>query len=989
MKKVFLLITTFLSCLHLFSNSFQDSFLKDFISKSWSAQDGLPGNTVTDLMQSSDGYIYFGTYSGLVKFDGLSFTLINQSYNQKYSFRSTRSVIQDTNKNIWVGSNDEGVFCLKENGEVVSFSTENGLTNNSIRALCEDFNHNIWVGTASGINVISPNFEIIQLKGFDSIPENNIFIVNQMYCDTAGRIWILSLTEKSAYLYSENKFERYTNITSIEDPIITTVNQDASGAFWFGVAPYYAVRVFGDTEEVYDLSAQGHKGSYVNCIYQDKEKNIWFGMDSGITILHDGKYSYLDKSTGLADDGITKIFQDSEKNIWIATDRGGLQKLSYGKFQTTKMDTTVNAIAQDLGRGVTWIAADNGLYCYKNGMFITNELTKICQGIRLRHVSIAKDGSVLISAYEKLGQIKYTPDGILHNWTQDDGLAGNRVRVAEEFSNGDLYVGTTSGLSIISADGKITNITKSEELHNDYIMCFHEAKDGTIWVGTDGGGIFILKDKQIIKTYTKEDNLAGNVIFKISNLRDDELWICTGTGLSIYKNGEISSFKNVNGLGFDSVFQAILDYTEKVWFTCNQGIFSLKLSEIDDVLNGTKNYINPKFFTKQDGINSGGVTSTSLSMKDNIGRIWFTLIDGFTIFDPVRNESNNSAPKIIIEDILVDSEKVEASNNTIILPPESKRLIIKYSGISFISPEQITFKTKLDGFENNYSEWSNLRIATYTNLKPGTYLFNVTAQNGDEIKSTKVAQLKIIKKPFFYQRPVFIISLFALIIGLAILVIKLRFNQLKRQKQETEKMSLEVIQALVGTIDAKDTYTNGHSIRVAQYSKMISKALGDSEEEQKRVYYAALLHDIGKIGIPDTIINKPSELTEAEYDIIKTHPDIGSQILKSISTMKEISVGARWHHEHFDGSGYPDKLKGSDIPKIARIIGVADAYDAMTSNRSYRKYLPQAKVRQELVDNRGTQFDETIANIMIKIIDEDTDYQLHEQLNSVKQAKRN
>ena len=145
MKKVFFLITTFLSCLHLFSNSFQDSFLKDFISKSWNAQDGLPGNTVTDLMQSSDGYIYFGTYSGLVKFDGLSFTLINQSYNQKYSFRSTRSVIQDTNKNIWVGSNDEGVFCLKENGEVVSFSTENGLTNNSIRALCEDFNHNIWV----------------------------------------------------------------------------------------------------------------------------------------------------------------------------------------------------------------------------------------------------------------------------------------------------------------------------------------------------------------------------------------------------------------------------------------------------------------------------------------------------------------------------------------------------------------------------------------------------------------------------------------------------------------------------------------------------------------------------------------------------------------------------------------------------------------------------------------------------------------------------
>ena len=159
---------------------------------------------------------------------------------------------------------------------------------------------------------------------------------------------------------------------------------------------------------------------------------------------------------------------------------------------------------------------------------------------------------------------------------------------------------------------------------------------------------------------------------------------------------------------------------------------------------------------------------------------------------------------------------------------------------------------------------------------------------------------------------------------------------------------------------------------------MISKALGDSEEEQKRVYYSALLHDIGKIGIPDTIINKPAALTKEEYDIVKTHPEIGSQILRSITTMKEISVGARWHHEQFDGSGYPDKLKGEDIPKIARIIGVADAYDAMTSNRSYRKYLPQDKVRKEFEENKSSQFDSKMAEIMIKIIDEDTDYLLHE-----------
>ena len=979
MKKILLSVLS-LAFLHLnlFALNNQDSFFKDYISRSWNAQDGIPGNTITDIVQSSDGYIYFGTYGGLVRFDGLNFTVMNQAYNNDFSFRSTRSVIQDKRGNLWVGSNDEGVFCIKENGEVISFSTENGLTNNSVRSICEDFENNIWVGTASGINVISKDFKIIKPKGFDTIPENNIFIVNQMYCDTAGRVWILSLTEKSTYIYSENKFEKYSNITSIENPIITTMNQDATGAFWFGVAPHYAVRFFGDEETVYDLSTENHKGSYLNCIFQDKEKNLWFGMDSGITILHDGKFSYINKSSGLADDGVTKIYQDSEKNIWIATDRGGLQKLSNGKFQTTKMSTTINAIAQDLYRGVTWLAGDNGLFCYKNGQFIENDLTQLCKNVRIRHVSVTSEGAVLVSTYEKLGQLKYNLDGTLESWTTENGLVGSRVRVAEQFSNGDIYVGTTSGLSIISPDGTITNITKNEEIQNDYIMCIHEDKDGFVWVGTDGGGIFVLKDKQVVKIITKDDNLSGNVIFKILNLRDDELWICTGTGLSIYKNDQIFSFSSVSGLGYDSVFQVIPDYTQKIWFTTNQGIFNLKLSEIDEVMAGTKNYVNPKFFTRQDGIDSGGVTSTSLSMKDNLGRIWFTLIDGFTIFDPVRNESNNSAPKITIQEVLLDSEKTTFKDNTVILEPSVKRLRINYTGISFISPEQITFKTKLEGFEKDYSEWTNLRIATYTNLEPGTYKFNVVAQNGDEIQSKNVAQLKIIKKPYFYQRPSFMISVLAIVIGVVILIIKMRFDRLNRQKQETEKMSIEVIQALVGTIDAKDKYTNGHSIRVAQYSKMISKALGDSEEEQKRDYYSALLHDIGKMGIPDTIINKPAALTKEEYDIVKTHPEIGSQILRSITTMKEISVGARWHHEHFDGSGYPDKLKGEDIPKIARIIGVADAYDAMTSNRSYRKYLPQEKVRKEFEENKSSQFDSKMAEIMIKIIDEDTDYLLHE-----------
>ena len=197
-------------------------------------------------------------------------------------------------------------------------------------------------------------------------------------------------------------------------------------------------------------------------------------------------------------------------------------------------------------------------------------------------------------------------------------------------------------------------------------------------------------------------------------------------------------------------------------------------------------------------------------------------------------------------------------------------------------------------------------------------------------------------------------------------------------KNETKNLSVEVMEALANTIDAKDKYTNGHSIRVAKYSRMISAKMGLDEETCENIYYMGLLHDIGKIGVPNEIINKPSRLNDEEYEIIKTHPVIGYEILSKIKSKPELLKGARWHHERFDGKGYPDGLSGEDIPLEARIIAVADAYDAMTSNRSYRKYLPQDVVREEIKKNLGTQFDSEIAKYMLELIDEDTEYNLHE-----------
>lgn len=198
------------------------------------------------------------------------------------------------------------------------------------------------------------------------------------------------------------------------------------------------------------------------------------------------------------------------------------------------------------------------------------------------------------------------------------------------------------------------------------------------------------------------------------------------------------------------------------------------------------------------------------------------------------------------------------------------------------------------------------------------------------------------------------------------------------EKERVERMSLQMVRTLANTIDAKDSYTNGHSTRVAKYSVMIAKRMGYEGEKLALLEYSALLHDIGKIGIPNEIINKPSRLTDKEYEVIKTHPGIGGKILQEISEIPDIAIGAYYHHERFDGRGYPDKLVGLEIPEIARIIGVADAYDAMTSNRSYRDLLPQEIARVEIEKGKGTQFDPDIADVMLQLIDEDKEYTMHE-----------
>ena len=283
----------------------------------------------------------------------------------------------------------------------------------------------------------------------------------------------------------------------------------------------------------------------------------------------------------------------------------------------------------------------------------------------------------------------------------------------------------------------------------------------------------------------------------------------------------------------------------------------------------------------------------------------------------------------------------------------------------------------MDGFElmrtlRRQSKFRDLPIIMLTNDQTQKAEAAVVMAGGTDI----------IRKPFI---PIIVVKKVEQVLEMEYLHRNLT-QEVHRQTQlaeerlaASERLFEETVMTLAKTIDAKDAYTRGHSQRVAAYSRQIAEKLGWLEEEQRKIYFMGLLHDIGKIGVSEAIINKTTRLTDVEYGQIKQHTVIGSEILELIAEFPELAVGARSHHERYDGKGYPDGFAGSQIPVYARVIAVADAYDAMTSRRSYRDVLPQDVVRSEIVKGRGTQFDPQFADIMLQIIDEDNEYLLHER----------
>ena len=234
----------------------------------------------------------------------------------------------------------------------------------------------------------------------------------------------------------------------------------------------------------------------------------------------------------------------------------------------------------------------------------------------------------------------------------------------------------------------------------------------------------------------------------------------------------------------------------------------------------------------------------------------------------------------------------------------------------------------------------------------------------NEVKGLNMGAVDFVRKPFI---PEVMINRINHILQLTELMNDFE-KKVEEKTAQIEQISFATIATIASMIEAKDSYTKGHSVRVSEYSARLAKKIGWSDQEVQNLKYIALLHDIGKIGIPDSVLNKPGKLSEIEFDIIKSHTTIGADILKDIETIPGVFVGAKYHHERYDGKGYPNNLVGEEIPEIARIICIADAFDAMNSKRVYRDNLSIEKICEQLEKNKGTQFDPYLAEQFLELI---------------------
>ncbi|MBQ6633430.1 MAG: HD domain-containing protein [Ruminococcus sp.] len=948
----------------------QTSEYDSYIQTLYSKAEGLECGEANDIAQTEDGVLWIGSYAGLYRYAGKEFTM-----SKEYStVKNVNRLYVDNEDRLWIGTNDNGLAVAKDEKVVATLDEKGGLSSSSVRSISRTDDGLYYVGTAGTLMILEMD------------RNNNITVAGEIKEIGTGDC-VVSHGERAACVNSGGAIYLMKD-KKITDSIFPESEEAADFASCNFVDDMLYAGMSDNTIRVYDVSSDKLVEkevlsigdlSFVNSIEQSGDK-VFVCADNGVGYF-DAKGDFYKINTNAFNNSIDNFQIDYQGNLWFTSSRLGLLKLSKSVF--TDIFTTygipsavVNAVERSDGK--LYFGTDNGLTILdeSTSKTVQNELTEALDGVRVRCVKTDKAGNLWVSSYGK-GLVACTPEGEIKIFDSAAGASGNWARVTVMMQDGTVASASDTGISFIK-DLEITNtIIYGDDFTSSAVLCLLEDDKGQLWAGSDGEGIYILENGKVTDHLTRENGLTSGVILRLTKCSEGGYIAVTSNGLCYIDNDH--NITALSNFPYSNNFDICEDGNGKLFVLGSAGIYVV---DEKSLLENKKDITFDKLDAKR-GL-TASITANSWNYSDEDGKVYLSCDTGAFMFDMNNYINNAELFKMKLSHIKTDKKVLTIDNGTDISIARNVKKLELYPEVINYSIEDPTISYQLEGFDPEPTVLSNsdLDRITYTNLPVGEYTFSLKVMDsgGNAVEEMRI---KLTKQKEIYDRAyftVYMLSVAALAIMWLTWYIAKKQTQkvLDRQRAQLElaekqvQMGNETIMAIAKTVDAKDGNTSRHSFRVSEYAVMMAKELGWSHQECENLRKAALLHDIGKIGIPDSVLNKPSRLTDEEYKVMKTHVTRGAEILKDFTLVDHVVEGALYHHERYDGSGYNSGLKGEEIPVYGRIIGVADAFDAMTANRVYRKQLDMGYVRNEFAEGRGKQFDPQMVDVLLKLIDNGT-----------------
>ncbi len=942
----------------------------------YNSTNGLPTSEANAIAETSEGFIWIGGYSGLIRFDGNTFERVDSTTG----IASIVSLYVDSKDRLWVGTNDSGVAVM-EQGTFHIFNKGDGLKSLSARSIVENEDGTIFVGTARGLVRINGDN---QLSGIEDqrLSEQYIRRLDQgedglVYGVTQdGAVFTIRDDEPLVFLDEE----------ALGLPHVRSVLPDHKnpGFVYLGTEStnvYYGKLDQNGLSEmsVIDVAPL----NYINDIdlYGDQ---LWVCGDNGIGLIKDGTFHIVDNIP--MNNSVEHIFADYEGNAWFTSSRQGVMKIVPNQFSDLfdrfdLPEVVVNSTCKYEDN--LFVGTDKGLLVVNDSEVLntfpvnsvknasgedlgTRDLLELLGSSRIRSIIRDSKERIWFSTYSSNGLVCYD-GGDVTCFTAADGMPSERIRTSFELQDGSVLAAASGGGVVELKDGAISGTYDSGSgLSNADILTIAQADNGDLIFGSDGDGIYVMNGAEVLHI-TTEDGLMSDVIMRIKKDPAHQIfWIVTSN--SIAYMDESYQVTSIHNFPYSNNFDLYENTQGDMWILSSNGIY---VSSVDELLANEE--ITPVFYGTDNGLPCI-TTANSYSELTPGGDLYISGTTGVAHVNIEVPFENVSDLKMAVPYVESDGKYIYPSEDgTIIVPSDSKRLTIHsfVYNYSLLNP-QVTYY--LEGFETEKTtvRRSELVPINYTNLKGGNYRFVMSLKDalghGNKEMSVMIRKEKAIHEQLWFQ--ILTVLAGAGIIALAVMLYIRRKTRIYEKKAEENKIYIrEMTESFAKVIDLKDRYTNGHSQRVADYTRMLTKELGYDEETQEKYYNIALLHDIGKIGVPPEVLNKPGKLSDEEFNIIKSHAALGYQTLKDISIMPDLAIGAGAHHERPDGKGYPRGLKGDEIPRVAQIIAVADTFDAMYSDRPYRKRMNFDKVISIIKEVRGTQLTSDVVDAFLRLVE--------------------